>query len=161
MADFGEDTAGFDFDFALHAEDFEEDFDAFLGREDLGNEGAEAGEGAFEQLHLFADLNGGRDFDGFLVNHGGAELGNDIVRDDGGDAAKADDVAHAEGALDMAVLGAVVEAGENIAGEHGLGDLDLAAAARAFKAEHGAEHIDADIAHEHPAGGGFVTGLGF
>lgn len=43
----GEDAGGFDFDFALHAEDFEEDFDALLGGEDLGDERADAAEGAF------------------------------------------------------------------------------------------------------------------
>ena len=161
MADFGEDAGGFDFDFALHAEDLEEDFDAFLGREDLGNEGAEAGEWAFEQLHFFADLNDGRNFDGFLIDHGGAEVGDDLVGNDGGDSAEADDGAHAERALDMAVLGAVVEVGENIAGEHGLGDLHLAAAPGPLEPDHRAEDLNADIAHEHPAGGRFAAGLGF
>jgi len=32
VADIGKDAGGFDFDFAFHAEDFEEDFYAFLRR---------------------------------------------------------------------------------------------------------------------------------
>jgi hypothetical protein len=60
----------------------------------------------------------------------------------------------------MAVLGAIVEFGEDIAGKHRFGDLHLAAAADALKAQHWAENLDTDIAHEHPARGGFIAGLG-
>jgi hypothetical protein len=161
VGDFGEDGGGFDFDFAFHTEDFEEDFDAFLGGEDLGDEGADAAEGAFQKLHFVADGDGGGDFDGFLVNDGGAEFGDDFIGDDGGDAAEADDGGDAVGGGDMAVVLAEIEFREDIAGEHGFDDLDLAAAAGALEAEHGAEDFDADIAHQHAAGGGFVAGLGF
>jgi hypothetical protein len=161
VGDFGEDGGGFDFDFAFHAEDFEEDFDAFLGREDLGDEGADAAEGSFEQLHFVADRDGGGDFDGFLVDDRSAEFGDDVFGDDGRDAAEADDRGDAVRRGDMAVGLAEIEFGEDIAGEHGFGDFDSAAAAGALEAEHGAKDLDADIAQEHAAGGGFATGLGF
>ena len=161
VADFGEDGGGFDFDFAFHAEDFEEDFHALLGGQDLGDEGLDASEGAFEQLHFVADGDGCGDFYGLLVDDGGAQFGDDLVGDDGGDASETNDRGDPEGGGDMAVGLAEIEFGEDIAGEHGFGDLHLAAAAGAFEAEHGAEDFDADIAHEHAAGGGFAAGFGF
>jgi hypothetical protein len=160
VADIRKDAGGFDFDFAFHPEDFEENFHALLRREDLGNQRAESSEWAIYHLHFLTDLDRGRDFDRFLIYDCGAQLGHDIIGHDRWNSAEAHDGGYAMGACDMAVLGAVVEFGEDIAGEHRLSDLHLAAAADALEAEHRAENLDADIPHEHTARGGFIAGLG-
>ena len=161
VADAGEDSGGFNLDLALHAENFQQDFYAFLGWEHLGDQRTDAAEGAFQELHFVPHRDCGGDFDGFLVDDGGAEFGDDVFGDDGGNSSKADDGGDTVRAGDVAVVQAEIEFREDIAGEHGLGDLDLATAARALEPEHGAEDLDADVAHEHAARGGFVAWFGF
>ena len=149
-----------DFDGGLAAEEVEEDGDALLAGQDLGDDGFEAMKGAAGE----SDFVTIRELPGDFVHAGVADEFADVVDERGGDNGPArtemDDAADAGGVMDFVEGFAPVESGEEVIGKEGFGDPHRAVARRAREADARIEHFD--VLHESELAGGdvFVARLG-
>jgi hypothetical protein len=161
---FGEDLGAGDLDEVFAAEEFHEEVDPVLGAAevavaDVGDPAFEAAHGALGDFHPLADFKVAGQFLDGLVVHLGLDGGDGFRGDAGEVAAKFHDAQDALGGADGAQGEGGVEVGEEVAGEEGFDEPDLAAAGVALEFDAGAVGLDAGEVVE--GGGGEVFGLGF
>ncbi len=161
MGDVRQDAAFLDFDLALHAEEFEENFDTSLCRKNLSDYGVNSAEGPLENLHLATNLDLCADFHRFCIHHNLAQGFDNILPDNRCDASKLDDVGNSMACAQMTVLATVVEAREQITWKHCFGDTNPTAAPRTLKSKHRTKNFRANIPQNTPLSRGFLTRFAF
>lgn len=161
MGDVRQDAAFLDFDLALHAEEFEENFHTSLGRKNLSDDGSNSAEGPLENLHLAAHLDLCADFHRFHIHHNLTQGFNNILPDNRCDASKLDDVGNSMACAQMTVLVTVVEARKQITRKHCFRDTHSATPPRPLKSKHRTKDLRANIPQNAALGGGFLPGLAF
>ena len=152
-----QDTALGDLDLPLHTEELQEHLYARLSWKNLRDYCLDTTEGSLKHLHLATHFDMSSDFHNFLINHSRSQGLDDLLTYDGSDAAKFHNMRDPMTGPEMAVRGAVVEAGEEIARKHGLRDTHSTGAARALKTQHGAKNFHTNIAQDTSLRSRFLT----
>ena len=131
------------FDLALHAQNLEQDGDAFTCGHHATDHGAQPAEWPRNHIDLLADFDARLNDDGLLVLHRVSKLVDDFRRHARGNFSKTDDLYHAARRSDLPALRDIAKPGENIAGKHRFGHPKLSGTAGALKANKRTKYFDA------------------